>query len=243
MALVFLFLWAFTDSLTAAVERNQLSQRWPLRSKYYEPNLEATLTGILELNPSCRASAKVLPPGDIRVPQSDDEIYITEISVKKEIYDFWSQMGRAQARADMKVCHPPAGKVPFLNHTGCRHSGYMHPHAPRCQQDYLREICDSSSRPIFERSAAQYVPAEADHSNVAPPPQPWLLTARNAMVSRCGVISYSCGFAHSSASCSSDLARRASCPLASLNKVWSSLSESLSPHLPIGHRRLLRPWE
>jgi hypothetical protein len=209
----------FLFALAEALETNKLSETWPLRSKYYEPDLETTLAGILELNPACKASATVLPPGDIRVPPSGHEIFITEISVKKEIYEFWRQMERAQARADLTVCNPPADKVPFLNHTGCRHFGYQHRHAPRCQQDYLREICESSSRPIFEKSVPQFVPAEADHSHVASPPQPWLLTARNALVSRCGVISYGCGFAHSSASCSFDLARRSTCPLSSLDKV------------------------
>jgi hypothetical protein len=213
-------LWdRFLVVLTVAVVNtsgNEWDEKWPTRSKYYSTNLETTLSEILELNRDCKATAKVLPVGEIRVPQNDNELFITEIPVKEEIYDFWKTMGRAQVRADPAVCQPLPGKIPFLNHSGCRLYGYMNKYAPRCQQSYLREICDSSSLPIYDRALPQYVPLEADHPHLTPPPQPWLLTARNALVSRCGVISYRCGFAHSSVSCFFESARGAACPLAAL---------------------------
>jgi hypothetical protein len=228
----FVFFFWVTLATVAGTRSSDWEKKWPTRSKYYANSLETTLSGILELNGGCTTSTKILPVGEIRVPQADDELYIAEIPVKKEIYDFWKGMGSAQVRADPAVCQPLPGKVPFLNHSGCRIFGYMNKHAPRCQQSYLREICDSSSLSIYDRALPHYVPLESDHAHLTPPPQPWLLTARNALVSRCGVISYRCGYAHSSVSCFFDSARRAACPLGALAQVrcgGKALLSSLSP--------------
>ena len=229
--------WQFFCAIAlAAVARTRSSdwaKMWPTRSTYYSSSLDTTLSGILELNHACTTTAKVLPVGEIRVPQSDDELFITEIPVRKEIYDFWKAMGSSQVRADPAVCQPLPGKVPFLNHSGCRLYGYMNKHAPRCQQSYLREICDSSSLSIYESASPHYVPLESDHAHLPPPPQPWLLTARNALVSRCGVISYRCGYAHSSVSCFFDSARRTACPLHALAQVSPLHPSLLSLPLPL----------
>ena len=46
-----------------------------------------------------------------------------------------------------------------------------------------------------------FVLPEADHSTAPPPPEPYLLHARDALVSMCGDISMPCGVVHASANC------------------------------------------
>ena len=94
-----------------------------------------------------------------------------------------------------------AKKQPIFTNTGCQLEGYMNPSSPRCQTQYLKWACYNSAQAINDTTITSFIIPESDHSNAELPPQPWILTARNAFVSVCGYISSKCGLVHTTANC------------------------------------------
>lgn len=182
------------DELIFAAERE--SYTWNKRENYYFTSIESKIQQISIQN-KCTASFKRQPDKSILIPTSEDDIFISEFPVSKDIFNEWKSMDRPkQMRVDPYICDVVyTKKLPIFNNTGCQLQGYMSPSAPRCQTKYLRWICEQSRLPVNGIFANHFVIPESDHlSNAAlPPPQPWLLTARNAIVSMCGQISMPCG--------------------------------------------------
>lgn len=50
-------------------------------------------------------------------------------------------------------------------------------------------------------ATSAFILPESDHQNSFMPPIPWLLSARKALVSKCGTIVTSCGYFHTTANC------------------------------------------
>jgi len=78
---------------------------------------------------------------------------------------------------------------------------YMSPSAPRCQTTYLKWICDHSRISMNDSRSNGFVIPEADHRKSFLPPDPFLISARSALVSMCGQILATCGIVHLSTSC------------------------------------------
>ena len=180
----------------AALPHVDISYTWNKRSHYYFTNLTEKIKQVSLLN-ACISSFKVQQHNSIVVPVTQDDVYIAEFPISKNIFDWWANIPKPrQMRVDPYICDVVYTKrLPIFNNTGCQLPGYMSPSAPRCQTKYLKWICEQARLPIEEVQPNHFSIPEADHrSNLAaPPPQPWLITARNAIVSLCGQVSLSCG--------------------------------------------------
>ena len=209
-------------------EELNISRLWPGRLNYYESSLSDTLKGILETNLRCLKTSQILPDGVTTLPlpsSSSYDLFITQINVSNSLIEEWKAMGRpTHMRSDPSQCNPQSIKQKSIfNQTGCQLKGYMHKDAPRCQKSYLKWICDSSQKSIHDKTTNNFVVPDANHLLASSfPPQPWLLIGRNALISMCGVISYRCGFAHSSASCFFQNSRGGACPISLINQVIDS---------------------
>ena len=174
----------------------QPNYTWKGRENYYYPNLEKKIEQISILD-HCKGSFVIQKENTIKIPTNDSDIFISSFPVTKELYNWWKNIPRPkQMRVDPYICDVVyTKKLPIFKNTGCQLPGYMSPSAPRCQTQYLKWICEQSRIPIESSQANGFVLPESDHNAYSnnPPPQPWLLTARNALVSLCGQISLPCG--------------------------------------------------
>jgi hypothetical protein len=167
---------------------------WNNRYRYYFTSAANKMTEVL--SPGCLNKLTVLKDGLIQLPASGDEINVASFPVKQEIIDYWRSFNKPnQMRVDPNLCDAVmrAKKNPIFNNTGCQLPGYMNPSAPRCQNKYLRYICDQSRIAIDDPKRNGFALPESDHKTAELPPQPWLLTVRNSFVSMCGSISTKCG--------------------------------------------------
>ncbi len=179
-----------------ALTQVDLRYTWNKRANYYFTNVTEKIKQISLLN-SCISCFKVQHHNTITVPATLSDVYIAEFPISKDIFDWWANIPKPrQMRVDPYICDVVYTKrLPIFNNTGCQLPGYMSPSAPRCQTKYLKWICEQARLPIEEVQPNHFSIPEADHRNnmAAPPPQPWLVTARNAIVSLCGQVSLPCG--------------------------------------------------
>ena len=77
----------------------------------------------------------------------------------------------------------------------------MHVGAPRCQPKYLKWLCDHSRIDSSDSSSNGFVLPESDHKNTFLPPTPFLIVAKESLVTMCGQILHKCGLIHLGASC------------------------------------------
>jgi len=195
LSLAIVYLWStVTRGSSGLTESGPYT--WNKRDNYYFASLEDKIKQISFQN-ACTNSFKRQPNSTINIPISVDDVYIAEFPVSAELFSWWIDIPKPkQMRVDPYICDVVYTKrLPIFNNTGCQLPGYMSPSAPRCQTKYLRWICEQSRLSIDDTSTNHFTIPEADHkSNAAhPPPQPWLLTAKNAIVSMCGQISLPCG--------------------------------------------------
>jgi hypothetical protein len=169
---------------------------WKARDQYYFPTLSSKVSTI-SLQGQCKPAVKLVDDQSTALPANDSDLLISTFPITKDIFQWWHRIPRPkQMRVDPYICDVVyTKKLPIFKNTGCQLAGYMSPSAPRCQTQYLKWICDSARIPINSSIANGFALPESDHhSNIDnPPPQPWLLTARNATVSMCGQILSTCG--------------------------------------------------
>jgi hypothetical protein len=174
---------------------------WKNKKSYYYPDIDVKMKEIL--NGQCSSSYKVFQGPQISVPADDSLVYVTEMKASSDLYEWWRSFRKPQQmRVDPFLCEAVyLKKTPIFNNTGCQLPHYMNPSAPRCQTSYLKWACDKSKISIDDHASNFFVLPEADHSRAETPPQPWILTGRNAFVSLCGQISARCGYVHTTANC------------------------------------------
>ncbi len=128
---------------------------------------------------------------------------ISTFPPNQQLAEWWLSIPKPrQMRVEPLLCdHPYTRKRPIFNSSGCQLPGYMHPAAPRCQVKYLKWICDRARMPIDSTRGNGFVIPESHHAKALIPPQPWLITINNALVSMCGDIVSTCGIIHTKSNC------------------------------------------
>ena len=177
---------------------------WKERHKYYYPSIDVKVAELLDATPACVGKVRILPDGELSVPLTDDVLHMASMPVSPAVVAWWKAIPRPRLmRVDPNLCDGVmrAKRQPIFTNTGCQLEGYMNPSAPRCQTQYLKWACYGSARAINDTSASSFIIPESDHATAELPPQPWVLTARNAFVSMCGYISSKCGLVHTTANC------------------------------------------
>lgn len=174
---------------------------WNKRNHYYFRSLKSKMDGVLSEN--CLSALNLLEDGVIRLPNSSRTINVASMPVDDQILRWWKNIEQPkQMRVDPNLCDAVMKKRrPIFTNKGCLLAGYMSPSAPRCQNKYLKYICDESRIAINDPVRNGFVLPESNHFNSELPPQPWLLTARNSFVSMCGHISSDCGLIRTTANC------------------------------------------
>lgn len=168
--------------------------QWKDIAHYYYPTLQHKLEAILYQD--CKKSYVILPVNSSIITPSDrDKIYVIPFPPHERLETFWRNIPKpAQMRVDPYLCEAVnIKKRPIFNNTGCQLPHYMSSGAPRCQTSFLKWICDQSSMPINQSIANGFVLPEADHLTWINPPQPWLLSVRESLVTMCGQIVTKCG--------------------------------------------------
>ncbi len=62
----------------------------------------------------------------------------------------------------------------------------MHPSSPRCQSNYLYEVCKAAEKNMTDNAPftnKRFYLAESDHRRFQQPPIPFLIIAHNSIVS------------------------------------------------------------
>jgi hypothetical protein len=174
---------------------------WNNRTQYYYQSLKIKMDEVLSSN--CRIALNIVQEGMIRLPDSNAGLNVASMPVKKEIINWWKSISKPkQMRVDPNLCNSVyIAKYSIFNGTGCQLRNMMHLGAPRCQNGYLKYICDKSMIPIDEPRRNGFILPESDHKHSELPPQPWLLTARNSFITKCGQISSECGLIHTLSNC------------------------------------------
>lgn len=175
---------------------------WRERWTYYHPSLEVkmkeTLVG------GCLQAWTRLPDATIRLPAGNGSVSVSSFPVTADILQWWRALPAAkQMRVEPFLCEAPSTrKRPIWSNPGCQLPHYMHPSAPRCQTSYLKWICERASVPHDRVDVlGGFVLPEARHATAEVPPQPYLLTARHAIVSLCGHMVVGCGLVRTTANC------------------------------------------
>jgi hypothetical protein len=176
---------------------------WRDKWRYYFPTLQTKLTEII--NPKCIHTVNITNDWIVKVPTLDNVVHAASVPVNKDIVCWWKGIPKPQQmRVDPNLCDQVYSKSrPIFNNTGCQVPAIMNPSAPRCQTKYLKWICDSARLSIDDKAPNHFVIPESNHNTTDLPPHPWILTARNAVVSMCGHISFKCGLVHTTANCMS----------------------------------------
>eukprot|EP00596_Hydrurales_sp_CCMP1899_P000720 CAMPEP_0119036636 /NCGR_PEP_ID=MMETSP1177-20130426/4473_1 /TAXON_ID=2985 /ORGANISM="Ochromonas sp, Strain CCMP1899" /LENGTH=540 /DNA_ID=CAMNT_0006996791 /DNA_START=146 /DNA_END=1768 /DNA_ORIENTATION=- len=174
---------------------------WRSRSEYYYQSVQEKMKFILSSN--CMTALNTLEKGTIQLPASDNSLNVASMPVKQELLEWWKSIpSPKQMRVDPYLCQAVMMKKrPIFNNTGCQISGWMNPGSPRCQNKYLKYICEKSQIPIDNPQGNDFVVPESNHMKSELPPQPWLLTIRNSFVSMCGDVSTKCGLVRTQANC------------------------------------------
>jgi hypothetical protein len=199
LPLVTLFL--FSRNVYASTESSTETYPWNERHRYYFSSLVTKMTDTL--SEGCRRTLNVLNDGVILLPSSSTILNVASMPPHIEIVNWWRALQKPQQmRVDPNLCDAVlTKKLPIFNNTGCQLRGYMNPSAPRCQNKYLKYVCDQSRIPIDDSRRNSFVLPESDHSTAELPPQPYLLTAKDSFVSMCGHISSYCGLVHTTSNC------------------------------------------
>jgi hypothetical protein len=199
LPLVTLFL--SSRNVCASAESSTETYPWNERNRYYFSSLLTKMTDTL--SEGCRRTLNVLNDGVILLPSSSTILNVASMPPHSEIVKWWRALQKPQQmRVDPNLCDAVlTKKVPIFNNTGCQLRGYMNPSAPRCQNKYLKLICDQSRISIDDSRRNSFVLPESDHSTAELPPQPYLLTAKDSFVSMCGQISSYCGLVHTTSNC------------------------------------------
>ena len=192
-----LFAGSYSDSIDTVTEH----YTWNKREAYYFESLQGKMKDTL--SSGCISKVTFLGDGSIVIPSTSTTLNAASMPVKANIMKWWKNIPKpSQMRVDPHLCDAVAAKrLSIFNQTGCQLPGYMSPSAPRCQNKYMKYICDQSRTAIDDQKGKSFVILESDHNNTELPPQPWLLTARNSFVSMCGDISTDCGVVHTTSNC------------------------------------------
>jgi hypothetical protein len=184
----------------AAIKRDE-PYSWRNRNQYYYRSLNTKMEEVLSSN--CKVVLNTLQDSVIRLPDSSAKLNVASMPVRQEIISWWQSIPKPkQMRVDPNLCAAVyTKKKSIFNNTGCQVPGMMHLGAPRCQNGYLKYVCDKSMISIDDSRRNGFVLPESDHMHSELPPQPWLLTARNSFVSMCGHISSECGIIHTLSNC------------------------------------------
>jgi len=174
---------------------------------------------------TCRI--KMLPSGQFEIPSTDSELFVTPMPVNNRILSWWKAIRRPKLmRVDPNLCDAIVfEKHPIFNKPGCTHF-HLHPGAPRCQNDYMKWACYNSARAISDHvTTTFFVLPESDHLTTQLPPEPYIITARNAFISMCGEISSKCGLVRNTADCGAEQRKSAAssfyenCPISLMTQV------------------------
>ena len=170
----------------------------------------------------------MLDNGQFEIPSTDNELFITPMPINHRLLSWWKAIRRPKLmRVDPNLCDAIAfDKHPIFRRAGCSHL-HLHPGSPRCQNDYLKWVCYNSARAISDHvTTSFFVLPESDHLNTKLPPEPYIITAKNAFVSMCGDISSRCGLVRTTADCGAVQRRPAStsfyqnCPISLMSQVY-----------------------
>ena len=179
-----------------------ITSTWRERWTYYHPTLEIkmkeTLVG------GCLQSWKRLPDATTKLPADDATVYASSFPVAQDIMSWWKAIpAPRQMRVEPFLCEAPSTrKRPIWSNPGCQLPHYMHPSAPRCQTKYLKWVCEMAAVPHDKvDSRGGFILPESNHSSAEMPPQPFLLMARNAIISLCGHMVVRCGLVRTTANC------------------------------------------
>ena len=238
------------SSIVLCLRKETEPYEWRDRYRYYTPSVETKMTEILQ--DGCSSAYKVMDEKSYSLPPTDDTVSVSVHPIDQVYLDYWGNFSRpSQMRVDPGLCKSVyTKKSPLFANPTCQLPGYMHQSAPRCQTSYLKWACEQASQEINDTIHRDFVLPDSDHAYVLrymePPPQPWLLMARNSLVSRCGQISTKCGLVHTNANCMSTSQKpnsasfKRSCPLMQIHGIHtkfvvahgsSSSKENLSPLL------------
>jgi hypothetical protein len=179
---------------------------WTDRERYYYPDLRVKLSELLMGQQECIEKAVIGGDNDDRVPSSGDITKISSFPVEKRspgLLEWWKSMEPPkQIRVEPFLCEDVNSKRhPIWKSMGCQLKHYMNPSAPRCQTKYLKYICDNSQLDVDIERGNGFILPESNHAKTEKPPQPYLVTTRNAIVSMCGDLSMPCGYLHTTANC------------------------------------------
>ena len=174
------------------------------RDRYYYPSIDDKMKEMVNSTSTC--ITKMLPNGQFKIPSTDNELFITPMPVNNRVYLWWKAMRKPKLmRVDPNLCDAIMfEKHPIFNKPGCTHY-HLHPGSPRCQNDYLKWACYNAARAISDHvTTFFFVLPESDHLTTQLPPEPYIITARNAFVSMCGDISSKCGLVRNTADCGAE---------------------------------------
>ena len=181
---------------------------WKGKFLYYFDSIDTKLLETLDKSSSCSirsGNIKLLPDYSVEVPTQPNVINIASYPPDPTMLRWWQEINKPQQmRQEPLLCLEPYTKrKPLFEANGCQLPTYMHPSAPRCQSKILKEICFRSKIEKNQSTVNGFVLPEADHMEMGfVPPPPFLITARNALVTMCGqIIHRQCGLIHLSASC------------------------------------------
>eukprot|EP01038_Epipyxis_sp_PR26KG_P010064 gene10064-13524_t len=179
---------------------------WRQKEKYYYESMTSKINEITLVSSNCTTSYLNIEDlttfNNENVNESVIKFYYA-VNIDKNLFNWWSSITKPiQMRVDPLLCKAVyLKKKAIFNQTGCQLSSYMHPSAPRCQNAYLKWICENAQMSIDELKPNHFILPEADHNTTNIPPKPWLIRVTNSYVSMCGQIYSRCGLIHTTANC------------------------------------------
>lgn len=175
---------------------------WPRLEDYYYTNLTLQLQ-TLDADGRCLPHMRLADP-PLRAPSDPGLLLVFRPEVDQQLRLWWLNMpAPRQHRVHPDLCAAAylKKKRAIFDHAGCFIPVYMSPAAPRCQNAYLKRLCEGASQGPDDSSPRAFFIPEAHHLSAPLPPDPWLIAARDAFVTACGQVSASCGSLHTTANC------------------------------------------
>lgn len=177
---------------------------WRAKTKYYYEDLRLKVNEMVQ--PSCRASIRFAAVDQVAIPHDDSVVSVTPLTIDDTTMRWWRSFDRpVQMRVDPLLCKAVyLKKTPIFDQPSCQLKTYMHPSAPRCQTKYLKWLCETTQLDINDDRPNYAIMPEAHHNRTFLPPQPYILTIRNAYVMMCGQVIANCGAIRTTANCQSN---------------------------------------
>ena len=110
---------------------------------------------------------------------------------------FWKNVPPPMTLIDKEIC---LESQKFFDRKGCSKGVALHPDSPRCHREKIKESCDSLVSE-FPKALDETIFSRSIGKDQILSTAPFIITAKDGIISRCGSVALPCGVLHTQTGC------------------------------------------